>query len=56
MAASSSMVALGTRAPVRQVMAAVPAGYRPPATEAMLEVLLAIGSEWHQAGQAFVYA
>jgi DNA-binding transcriptional LysR family regulator len=47
---------LGTGAPVRQVMAAVPAGYRAPAAEAMLEVLLAVGSEWQHAGQAFVYA
>jgi DNA-binding transcriptional LysR family regulator len=47
---------LGTGAPVRQVMAAVPAGYRAPAAEAMLEVLLAVGSEWEHAGQTFVYA
>jgi DNA-binding transcriptional LysR family regulator len=43
-------------APVRQVVAAVPAGYRAPAAEAMLEVLLAVGSEWECAGQAIVYA
>jgi DNA-binding transcriptional LysR family regulator len=43
-------------APVRQIVAVVPAGYRPPATEAMLEVLLAVGSEWEQAGQAVAYA
>ena len=47
---------LGTDAPVRQVTAAVPAGYRAPAAEAMLEVLLAVGSEWQRAGQALVYA
>jgi molybdate transport repressor ModE-like protein len=47
---------LGTGAPVRQVMAAVPAGYRAPAAEAMLEILLAVGSEWERAGQAIVYA
>jgi DNA-binding transcriptional LysR family regulator len=47
---------LGTDAPVRQVTAAVPAGYRAPAAEAMLEVLLAVGAEWQQAGQALVYA
>jgi DNA-binding transcriptional LysR family regulator len=47
---------LGTDTPVRQVMAAVPAGYRAPAAEAMLEVLLAVGSEWERAGQAIVYA
>jgi DNA-binding transcriptional LysR family regulator len=47
---------LGKGGPVRQVMAAVPAGYRAPAAEAMLEVLLAVGSEWERAGQAVVYA
>jgi DNA-binding transcriptional LysR family regulator len=47
---------LGPEAPVRQVVAAVPAGYRGPAAEAMLEVLLAVGSEWELAGQAFAYA
>jgi hypothetical protein len=34
----------------------VPAGYRAPAAEAMLEVLLAVGSEWEHAGRAFAYA
>ncbi len=47
---------LGTGAPVRQVTAAVPTGYRAPAAEAMLEVLLAVGSEWQHAGQTLVYA
>jgi molybdate transport repressor ModE-like protein len=47
---------LGTHAPVRQVMAVVPAGYRAPAAEAMLEVLVAIGTEWQHAGQTLVYA
>jgi DNA-binding transcriptional LysR family regulator len=47
---------LGTDAPVRQVMAAVPGGYRPPAAEAMIEVLLAVGSEWELAGRSVVYA
>jgi DNA-binding transcriptional LysR family regulator len=47
---------LGTDAPVRQVVAAVPAGYRPPAAEAMLEVLFSVGSEWEHAGHAVVYA
>jgi DNA-binding transcriptional LysR family regulator len=47
---------LGTDAPVRQVTAAVPAGYRAPAAEAMLEILLAVGAEWQHAGQALVYA
>jgi DNA-binding transcriptional LysR family regulator len=47
---------LSPAAPVRQVVAAVPAGYRAPAAEAMLEVLLAVGSEWECAGQAIVYA
>lgn len=47
---------LGVGAPVRQVMAVVPAGYRAPAAEAMLEVLLAVGSEWQHAGQGSVYA
>jgi DNA-binding transcriptional LysR family regulator len=45
----------GRGAPVRQVMAAVAAGYRTPAAEAMLQVLLAVGSEWEHAGQALVY-
>lgn len=43
-------------APVRQIVAAVPAGYRSPAAEAMLEVLIAVGSDWERAGQAFAYA
>lgn len=47
---------LGTDAPVRQVVAAVAAGYRAPAAEAMLEVLLTVGSEWQHAGRALVYA
>jgi molybdate transport repressor ModE-like protein len=47
---------LGADAPVRQVMAAVPAGYRAPAAEAMIEVLLEVGAEWERAGQAVVYA
>ena len=47
---------LGTRAPVRQVMAAVPSGYRAPAAEAMLEVLRAVGSDWEHAGETIVYA
>jgi len=47
---------LGARAPVRQVMAVVPAGYRAPAAEAMLDILLAVGSEWEGGGQAFEYA
>jgi DNA-binding transcriptional LysR family regulator len=47
---------LGTGAPVRQVLAAVPAGYRAPAAEAMLEVLLAVGSEWEHSGEKFVFA
>jgi DNA-binding transcriptional LysR family regulator len=47
---------LGTGAPVRQVTAAVPTGYRAPAAEAMLEVLLAVGAEWQHAGQTLVYA
>jgi DNA-binding transcriptional LysR family regulator len=47
---------LGADAPVRKVIAVVPAGYRAPAAEAMLEVLLTVGSEWGRAGQAIVYA
>jgi DNA-binding transcriptional LysR family regulator len=47
---------LGACTPVRQVVAAVPAGYRSPAAEAMLEILLAVGCEWERAGQAFAYA
>lgn len=46
---------LAAHAPVREIVAAVPIGYRPPATEAMLEILLAVGSEWEQAGRAFAY-
>jgi DNA-binding transcriptional LysR family regulator len=47
---------LGSDAPVRQVMAAVPAGYRAPAADAMLEILLEVGSEWQLAGRALEYA
>ncbi len=47
---------LGSHALVRKIAAAAPAGYRAPATEAMLEVLLAVGSEWERAGRAHVYA
>jgi DNA-binding transcriptional LysR family regulator len=47
---------LGPGATVRQVTAAVPSGYRAPAAEALLEVLLEIGSEWQRTGQALVYA
>jgi DNA-binding transcriptional LysR family regulator len=47
---------LDAGAPVREIVAAVPAGYRPPATEAMLEILVAVGSEWEQAGQLIAYA
>jgi DNA-binding transcriptional LysR family regulator len=46
---------LGAGAPVRKVSAATPAGYRAPAVEAMLEVLLAVGREWEEAGRACVY-
>jgi DNA-binding transcriptional LysR family regulator len=42
-------------APVRQVIAVVPTGYRAPAAEAMLDVLLEVGSEWERAGEAIVY-
>ncbi len=42
--------------PVREIVAAVPAGYRAPAAAAMLEVLIAVGSEWEHAGQALAYA
>lgn len=41
----------GPRAPVRQVVAAVPAGYRAPAAEAMLDVLRTVGSDWERAAQ-----
>jgi DNA-binding transcriptional LysR family regulator len=47
---------LGPHTPVRKVVAVVPAGYRAPAAEAMLEVLLAVGAEWERAGQAVAYA
>jgi DNA-binding transcriptional LysR family regulator len=46
---------LGAGGPIRKVSAAMPAGYRAPATEAMLEVLLAVGREWQEAGRACVY-
>jgi DNA-binding transcriptional LysR family regulator len=46
---------LGGGAPVRQVIAVVPTGYRAPAAEAMLDVLLEVGSEWERAGEAIVY-
>ena len=46
---------LGAGGPIRKVSAALPAGYRAPATEAMLEVLLAVGREWQEAGRACVY-
>ncbi len=47
---------LAAHAPVRQIVAVVAAGYRAPATEAMLEVLRAVGSEWERAGKAVAYA
>ena len=47
---------LGGGAPIRKVSAAMPAGYRAPAVEAMLEVLLAVGREWEEAGRACVYS
>jgi DNA-binding transcriptional LysR family regulator len=46
---------LGAGAPVRQVIAVVPTGYRAPAAEAMLDVLLEVGSDWERAGEAIVY-
>jgi DNA-binding transcriptional LysR family regulator len=46
---------LGAETPVRKIAAALPAGYRAPATEAMLEVLLAVGAEWARAGDAHAY-
>ncbi len=46
---------LGSRAPVRKIVAALPAGYRAPAAEAMLEVLLTVGADWERAGAAYVY-
>ena len=47
---------LAAHAPVRQIVAVAPTGYRTPAAAAMLEVLLAVGSEWERAGAAFTYA
>jgi len=47
---------LGPKAPVRKIVAALGAGYREATTDAMLEVLLAVGSEWQRAGGAFVYS
>jgi molybdate transport repressor ModE-like protein len=47
---------IGPDAPVRQIMAAVPGGYRPPAAEAMLEVLRVVGTEWEAAGRALAHA
>jgi DNA-binding transcriptional LysR family regulator len=46
---------LGASAPVRQVIAVVPTGYRAPAAEAMLDVHLEVGSDWERAGEAIVY-
>jgi DNA-binding transcriptional LysR family regulator len=46
---------LGPKAPVRTVSAALPAGYREAASEAMVEVLLAVGSEWQRAGTVYSY-
>ena len=37
---------LGPRTPERSIVAAVPAGYRPAATEAMLEVLADVSERW----------
>jgi DNA-binding transcriptional LysR family regulator len=47
---------LGPRGPVRQIVAALPAGYRGAATDAMHEVLLAVGAEWQRAGSAHQYS
>jgi len=46
---------LGARAPVRKVAAALPAGYRSPAAEAMLEILRAVGADWERAGRSYAY-
>jgi DNA-binding transcriptional LysR family regulator len=43
-------------APVRRIVAAVPAGYRPPATEAMLAILRDVGAAWESAGRTVAYA
>jgi DNA-binding transcriptional LysR family regulator len=47
---------LGAHTPVRKVVAVVADGYRPPAVEAMISVLIAVGAEWERAGQAIAYA
>jgi molybdate transport repressor ModE-like protein len=47
---------LDEAAPTRQIVAALPVGYRAPAAEAMLEILRDVGAEWERSGQAFAYA
>ena len=42
---------LGPAAPARPIVAAVPSGYRPPATEAMLEVLREVCRRWVEQGE-----
>jgi DNA-binding transcriptional LysR family regulator len=42
--------------PSRRIVAAVSAGYRPAATEAMLAVLGTVGAQWEGAGRAVAYA
>lgn len=37
---------LGPRSPERSIVAAVPAGYRPAATDAMLQVLADVSERW----------
>jgi hypothetical protein len=42
--------------PSRRIVAAVPFGYRPAATEAMLAVLRDVGAQWEAAGRVVAYA
>lgn len=55
-AARSDVVIREVGLPARHIVAAVPSGYRPPATEAMLEVLRSVGADWERAGQVVASA
>jgi DNA-binding transcriptional LysR family regulator len=55
-AARSDVVIREVGLPARRIVAAVPSGYRPPSTEAMLAVLRAVGADWEAAGRVVAYA
>jgi molybdate transport repressor ModE-like protein len=55
-AARSDVVIREVGLPSRRIVAAVPSGYRPPSTEAMLAVLRAVGADWEAAGRVVAYA